>query len=132
MTAADVDGVAAEKPQPIVVIDRLVTLPAYRRRGYARATLTDCLMDIVQMMVQAGVSVQRIAMFVPRVASCAPAAGAALKVGLANTSTRQSDPTRTVVPEFHGEAGVAEFAIDAAALLEAARAAAGGSQGAAT
>ena len=111
-------------PQPVVVIDRLVTLPVYRRRGFARATLTDALMDILQMMMQAGVAVQRIAMFIPRVAACAHAANTAIRAGLTVTSTRQADPTRTALPAFHGNDGVAEFSIEAAALLEAARAAA--------
>ena len=125
MSAADVDGAAAAPAAPpVVVIDRLVTLPAYRRRGFAKLTLTDTLMDILQMMMQAGVAVQRIAMFIPRVAACAHAAETAMKAGLANTSTRAADPTHTVLPAFHGDAGVAEFAVDAAALIEAARAAA--------
>jgi len=126
MTAADVDGVAPTSPAapPVVVIDRLVTLQAYRRRGFAKLTLTDTLMDILQMMMQAGVAVQRIAMFIPRVAACAHAAETAMKAGLTNTNTRPADPTRTVLPAYHGDAGVAEFAVAAAALLEAARAAA--------
>ena len=122
MNAADVDGppaagASAAAAATIVVIDRLLTLSAYRHRGYAKQTLADCMLDILELMVRADVKVQRIAIFIPRLPACTYAAETALKCSLASTSQRPYDPTRAALPEFHGEAGVVEFAIDAAALL---------------
>jgi len=119
--SAEIDGPApagasAAETAPIVVIDRLATLPAYRRRGFGKQTLADCLLDILEMMMSAGVGVKRIAMFIPRVPSCTFAAETASKCSLATASQRAYDPARAALPEFHGEAGVVEFAIAPAAL----------------
>ena len=119
MSASIADGTADTSLPPIVVVDRLITLPSYRNQGFGKATLSECLLDITQMKMQAGVNVQRISIFIPRVPTCQFAAQTALRCGMSMRSNRATDPTNSILPEFFADAGLAEFSIDAGSLLEA-------------
>lgn len=125
MTIRDVDGPASPDPGVMVVIDRLLTLKSYRRKGYGKATLGQCLMDILSMMQEANVAVSRISMFIPAKAECLYAAQTALKYGLQNVAggPRPSDPTMTANPDFYRDSGVQEFTVAASTLLDAYRSA---------
>jgi GNAT superfamily N-acetyltransferase len=126
MTIKEVDG--SVDPGVMVVIDRFLTLPHYRKRGYGKATFGQCLMDILTMMEEAGVAVSRISVFIPAKAECLYAAQTVLKFGLQNVATgpRPTDPTGTANPEFYKDSGVQEFTVSASVLLEAFKSAGGG------
>ena len=107
------DGPASpDAEKVIVVIDRLVTLPQYRKRGWGKLTLNECLGDIMDMIRDAqAVAVHRISMFLPIKDVCFPAATTALRVGLASLQSRQFDPTGAVSNEYCGDSGVQEFSM---------------------
>lgn len=123
VTAAEADG-APGAPGAVVVIDRLLTLPLYRKAGYGQRVLAETLTDILQMLAQAGgAGVQRISAFVPVNTACVNAAKTLMKCGFASTSTRKADPLAGISPEFHGEAGVQEFSLSPDAAMAAYQAA---------
>lgn len=134
VTAAEADGTPGA-PGAVVVIDRLLTLPLYRKAGYGQRVLAETLTDILQMLAQAGgAGVQRISAFVPVNTACVNAAKTLMKCGFASASTRKADPLAGISPEFHGEAGVQEFSLSpetAMAVYQAAMAAAPGGAAAA-
>jgi hypothetical protein len=125
MRGEDVDG-AAGAGGVVVVVDRLLVLNEYRHRGYGKATFGRCLMDIMHMIMEANVPVQRISIFVPVEPRCMYAAQTVLKFGLESVVTRPVDPTGTASPEFYKDAGVQEFSVLAATLLAAYQAAGAG------
>lgn len=133
VTAAEADGTPGAAGT-VVVIDRLLTLPLYRKSGYGQRVLAETLTDILHMLAQAGgAGVQRISAFVPVATTCINAAKTLMKCGFASASTRKADPLAGVSPEFHGDAGVQEFSLapeTAMRVYQAALAAAPASGGA--
>lgn len=113
----------------MVVIDRFLTLPPYRKRGYGKATFGQCLCDVLSMMEEAGVPVTRISIFIPAKQECLIAAQTVMKFGLQTAAApggiavapRPVDPTGTAKPEFYAAAGVQEFTVAASVLLDAFR-----------
>lgn len=133
MQLSAIDGPAAAGL--IVIIDRFLVLPMYRKRKIGRSTLHKCVLDVVQTSKMLGVAdVQRVSMFVPRDPKCAYAAQTADGLGIkARGDARAVDPTGTASPEFYAGNGVQEFSVDMATLSadydRAMAAASGGGRG---
>jgi GNAT superfamily N-acetyltransferase len=127
MRGEEIDGPGAN--YMIAAVDRFVTVKTYRGKGFGKSILAHCMTDILQFILEMGINVQRISMFIPIHPECVNAAHVANASGLhAVGEPRAEDPTHTAMPSFASE-GVQEFAITSEALLAAYHSAVEGSGG---
>lgn len=98
---------APPDPRAVLVIDRLLVLQNYRRRGFGKAILQVALQDAAQYVVS--VPVAKLALFVPSRPEFAPVAHLCLGLGLAGTMQHACDPTGL----WPADQPVYEFAVSA-------------------
>lgn len=102
----------------LVVVDRLVTLPDYRKRGFGRHVLSQALMDIASLLSQMQAKVLRVSMFIPVHEKCVPAANVAVACRLALTGgVRADNPVEKLAATFLHQ-GIQEFSIPAPTLVD--------------
>lgn len=114
MTAVSVDPPVPGAPpdqRAVLVIDRLLVLKEYRRRGYGKAILQVALQDAAQHVVS--VPVSKISIFVPSKPEFASVAKFCMGLGLVATMERGSDPTGL----WPADQRVYEFAVSADVIL---------------
>lgn len=124
---ANVVDPAASADTFIVLVDRLLTLPEYRKKGYASALLGTLLQNVVQQMLEmpeVAPRVLRTSLIIPISALCVPATYVARKVGMnVFGEAMASDPSGLVTCEDFiatgNCGGFQEFAISLSDMAEA-------------
>lgn len=116
VSAASIDPPApgaAPDGRAVLVIDRLLVLKDYRRRGFAKNILQVTLADATQHIVRIAVPASKVCIFVPSRPEFAPIARICMALGLNAVAERPSDPTGLWPPSQK----VYEFALGADVLV---------------